>query len=104
MDDYYNLICVDWSLVALDTTYLAARLRCKEIGYYVADLITELVANTNLKMDSVHIIGFSMGAHIAGYAGKRLNGRISRITGTDKIHYIIFINVCLYIFIFIYLY
>ncbi|VVC41778.1 Lipase/vitellogenin,Triacylglycerol lipase family,Lipase, N-terminal,Alpha/Beta hydrolase fold [Cinara cedri] len=83
LDDYYNVICVDWSLVTLDTTYLAARLRCKEIGNYVAKLIAALLDNTNLKLDRVHVIGFSMGAHIAGYAGKQFMGRIPRITGLD---------------------
>lgn len=42
-------------------------------------------------MDNIHIIGFSMGAHIAGFAGKRIEGQVQRITGidikTDNIHY-----------------
>lgn len=77
----------------LDSTYLAARLRCKIIGNYVAELIAALLDKTNLKLDSVHVIGFSMGAHIAGYVGKKFNGRIPRITGTDEIHGIVFVNV-----------
>lgn len=81
LDGYYNVICIDWSLFALDMTYLAARLRCKEIGNYVAELILALLDKTDLKLDTVHVIGFSMGAHIAGYVGKRFEGRIPRITG-----------------------
>lgn len=92
LNGYYNVICVDWSLIVLDSTYLAARWRCKEIGNYVAELIAALLDKTNLKLDSVHIIGFSMGAHIAGYAGKNFNGQIPRITGTDQIHGIVSIN------------
>lgn len=34
-------------------------------------------------MDMFHIIGHSLGAHIAGYAGTSLNGQIGRITALD---------------------
>lgn len=32
--------------------------------------------------DLLHLIGFGVGAHIAGIAGSSLNGTIGRITGT----------------------
>lgn len=79
--DNYNIICVDWSIVIFDLAYFTARLRCKEVGNYLAELILMLADNTNQKTDNIHIIGFSMGAHIAGYAGKRLDGQLQRITG-----------------------
>jgi len=40
-----------------------------------------MTENTSQSNDDIHIIGFSMGAHIAGYAGKRLGGKLHRITG-----------------------
>ncbi|XP_022170464.1 lipase member H-A-like [Myzus persicae] len=79
----YNVVCVDWSVVALDFAYFTARLRCKDIGNYVAEMIMTMTENTPQTNDDVHIIGFSMGAHIAGYAGKRLEGNVHRITGLD---------------------
>ena len=40
-------------------------------------------AKFNISLDSVHIYGHSLGAHIAGYAGAGLGGKISRITAMD---------------------
>lgn len=37
----------------------------------------------DLDLNSVHILGHSLGAHIAGFAGAKLSGKIGRITGMD---------------------
>jgi len=77
----YNVVCVDWSMLAMDLPYFTARMRCKEIGNYVGEMIETMTENTPQSNDDVHVLGFSMGAHIAGYAGKRLEGKVQRITG-----------------------
>ncbi|XP_050520148.1 pancreatic triacylglycerol lipase-like isoform X2 [Daktulosphaira vitifoliae] len=79
----YNVICVDWRKISHDITYVGARIRCKQIGYYLAQLVEMLRDVTSQSFEKIHILGFSMGAHIAGYAGKKLNSRIGRITGLD---------------------
>ena len=43
-------------------------------SHKVANLILILVEQHESKADDFHIIGHSLGAHIAGYAGERIPG------------------------------
>ena len=63
--------------------YWQAVQNCCPIGHHVADFISHLVESKNASLASFHVIGHSMGAHIAGCAGHRLNGQLKRITGLD---------------------
>lgn len=54
------------------------------IGRQLAILIMDMVHALNSDPDQMHIIGFSLGAHVAGFAGKALrrnNVTVGRITG-----------------------
>lgn len=53
----------------------------------MAHLIQVLNDVTGVSTKLVHIIGHSLGAHIAGFAGKRLatnNHALGRISGTQR--------------------
>ena len=82
-----NIICVDWSAGAAFPNYVRAVFNTRLVGGQVALLIENINKmnngqNTNLK---THLIGFSLGAHVVGFAGNQLkinsNSTISRISG-----------------------
>lgn len=53
------------------------------VARYVARFVKFLIEN-GVNMDLVHLIGFSLGAEVAGFAGKTLkewNMELPRITG-----------------------
>ena len=82
-----NVICVDWSAGAADPNYVRAAVNTRLVGRQVALLIENInKSNNGQKINAkTHLIGFSLGAHVAGFAGNQLkinsNSTLSRITG-----------------------
>ncbi|XP_040847712.1 pancreatic triacylglycerol lipase-like isoform X2 [Ochotona curzoniae] len=77
-----NCICVDWK-GGSRTTYSQATQNVQVVGAEVAYLISTLQSALGYSPANIHIIGHSLGSHIAGEAGKRTNGAVGRITGLD---------------------
>lgn len=75
--DDVNVIIVDWGGGSLPL-YSQAAANTRLVGLEVARLVRLLMINPR----KVHIIGHSLGAHIAGYAGEKIDG-LGRITGLD---------------------
>lgn len=78
----YNIILVDWQEAAGEINYMQAAANIRVIGLQTALLLKRLQKSCGLKLSDVHIIGHSLGAHAAGYAGEAVKG-IGRITGLD---------------------
>jgi len=83
-----NVINVDWGSWAWSLYFTQASQRVKPVGILVGGLIVELYTNHGLLLENVHIVGHSLGSHVAGHAGKevkkRLDGKkIGRISGLD---------------------
>ena len=82
---YDLVISVDWSKGAAGLLYpknvANVQLIGREIGYLLYRLNTEV----NLDLKKVHIVGFSLGAHVAGLAGRwakqKYNLTVGRVTG-----------------------
>ncbi|XP_013189402.2 uncharacterized protein LOC106134007 [Amyelois transitella] len=77
-----NVVCVDWEGGASMPNYLRAAANTRLVGKQLAMLLEGLSTHIDLRYEDVHLIGFSLGAHVAGFAGSELKN-ISRITGLD---------------------
>ena len=84
-----NVIVVDWGLgSSVMNLYDIAAGNTRLVGAQVADLIDVLHRKFNVALNKFHIIGHSLGAQVAGFAGERLvkSGKvIGRITGNTQI-------------------
>nr|KAG5709788.1 hypothetical protein BaRGS_032612 [Batillaria attramentaria] len=69
----YNVILVEWKDGAA-TLYGQATANTRIVGAQIAQLIEYLQNTTNAKPGDMHIIGHSLGSHVAGYAGERTPG------------------------------
>lgn len=74
------VICVDWENGAILPNYVRAAANTRLIGKQLASLMKNLQNHKKLDLSRVHIIGFSLGAHVSGFAGSELPG-LRRITG-----------------------
>ncbi|BES94556.1 Lipase [Nesidiocoris tenuis] len=80
---HYNIINVDWSVDA-HSVYWTARNDVPAVGIMVAQFIDQFCAQTGLRPEQLHVIGHSLGAHIAGVAGVNVkSGKLMRVTGLD---------------------
>ncbi|XP_017769255.1 PREDICTED: uncharacterized protein LOC108557306 [Nicrophorus vespilloides] len=82
----YNVIVVDWSRIAAVPCYPAAFLNTWHVGQCTA-ILTVSLSKMGISPDRIHIIGFSLGAHVASFASNHLQKTLgvpySRITGLD---------------------
>ncbi|XP_053688797.1 uncharacterized protein LOC128738017 [Sabethes cyaneus] len=76
------VICMDWENGATLPNYVRAAANTRLVGRQLAFLLQRLETHNKLNMSRVHLIGFSLGSHAAGFAGAELKG-LNRITGLD---------------------
>ncbi|XP_076024800.1 lipase member H [Genypterus blacodes] len=77
-----NVVVVDWNRGAANVNYFKA----VENTMKAADKLTEFIKamqEHGASLSSIHLIGISLGAHISGFTGAQLNGKIGRITALD---------------------
>ncbi|KAM8720381.1 hypothetical protein ACLKA7_006431 [Drosophila subpalustris] len=76
------VICVDWENGATFPNYVRAAANTRLVGKQLAMLLRHLEQHKGLNLMRTHVIGFSLGAHVSGFAGAEFPG-LSRITGLD---------------------
>ena len=79
--DDVNVITVDWSK-GNGFPYTQATANTQIVGAEIAKLIKAYISSNGANAKDFHVIGHSLGSHIAGYAGARVPG-MGRITGLD---------------------
>uniref|UniRef100_L7M4E4 Putative lipase n=1 Tax=Rhipicephalus pulchellus TaxID=72859 RepID=L7M4E4_RHIPC len=77
----YNLITVDWR-GGNGLPYAQATANTRLVGAEIAAMIQKLQKVFKANVSTFHIMGHSLGAHVAGYAGERIHG-LGQITGLD---------------------
>ncbi|XP_008334323.1 endothelial lipase [Cynoglossus semilaevis] len=77
-----NVVVVDW-LSRSQQLYPDAVNHTLGVGLDIANMLNWLQEELQLPLQNVHLIGYSLGAHVAGYAGTHVQGTVGRITGLD---------------------
>lgn len=75
-----NVIVLDWSRLAI-SGYVTAVSGVPAVGRGLGQFLRFLNQVTGASFDSMHLVGFSLGAHLVGNAGRELEGRVARVTG-----------------------
>ncbi|XP_063909022.1 lipoprotein lipase-like [Zophobas morio] len=85
-NDQYHFIKVDWSIRS-KTIYITAQSAVDEAGIIIANFIVKLNNTYSVPFENILEIGFSLGAQVAGFAGKEVQKltekKISRIVALD---------------------
>lgn len=76
-----NVLVVDWEKGATLPNYVQAAANARLVGRQVAQAVRRLL-RLGAELRDFHLVGFSLGAHVAGFAGAELRN-LSRITGLD---------------------
>lgn len=78
-NDDVNVIVLDWSRLA-NRGYTTAKRGTSEVGRGLGRFVNWL-AELGLSYERVHLVGFSLGGHLVGNAGRETGSRVKRITG-----------------------
>lgn len=82
-DGSYNIFTVDWGRGAI-ADYITASYRVKPVGQVLAKFLDFLHVEAGMQYEDLQLIGFSMGAHIAGLAAKHVQtGHVRVIRALD---------------------
>lgn len=79
---YANVLVADWSPAA-NLDYPNSRRAVSKVALVLAKQLQQFLARHNVSHEAVHVIGHSLGAHIAGRIGQYFNGTVGRVTGLD---------------------
>ncbi|XP_013097823.2 phospholipase A1 [Stomoxys calcitrans] len=68
----FNVIVVDWSVISSNVNYFGVVELIEDLGFLLAEFVRFLHMKAGLYFGDVYLIGHSLGAQIAGSAGKQV--------------------------------
>ena len=77
-----NVIAVNWEKGADSVDYRQSAANARVVGALIGEFMKTLHWTSFVTYDKMHLIGHSLGAHVAGHAGEWVPGT-GRITGLD---------------------
>ncbi|XP_045492970.1 pancreatic triacylglycerol lipase-like [Colias croceus] len=77
-----NVIVVDWRNAA-SGAYTTSVRDVPSVGQHLGQFLQFVINTVGGNWNNFHLIGFSLGAHIVGNAGRTVGGRPVRVTGLD---------------------
>uniref|UniRef100_A0A671FH79 Lipase G, endothelial type n=1 Tax=Rhinolophus ferrumequinum TaxID=59479 RepID=A0A671FH79_RHIFE len=79
-----NVVVVDWLPLA-HQLYTDAVNNTRVVGHSIARMLNWLQEKEDFSLGNVHLIGYSLGAHVAGYTGNFVKGTVGRITAIAEV-------------------
>lgn len=73
-----NLIVADWSQGAYQP-YDMSRALASQVARRISDILEDLIEEFQLDKGQIHVVGHSLGAHIAGNVGRYFQGHLGRL-------------------------
>ncbi|XP_052894570.1 pancreatic lipase-related protein 2 [Anopheles moucheti] len=80
--DAHNLLIADWMDVAF-LLYPTSRDLVLPVANRIGTILSRFMERVGIDHSQVHVIGHSLGAHIAGNVGRYFGGMLSRVTALD---------------------
>ncbi|GBP60264.1 Lipase member H-B [Eumeta japonica] len=81
-----NVLLLDWSNMAHGSYLVNAAPNTKKVGMALAEQVNNLI-EAGLPLNQLHLIGHSLGSHVAGYAARELKNKynkcLKRLTALD---------------------
>ncbi|XP_062141977.1 phospholipase A1 [Drosophila sulfurigaster albostrigata] len=68
----FNIVVCDWSKISSNVNYFGVADMVEDLGFLLAEFVRHLHMRAGLNYDDVYLIGHSLGAQIAGSAGKQI--------------------------------
>lgn len=65
----------------MDESYTSAPAKVPYVGQKLSELLKWLLKITDGWWEKIHLIGYDLGAHVVGHAGRMTDGNVGRITG-----------------------